>query len=50
MVLQQLRSRKLHVEFSKSSFCLEEIAPLGHIVKKEDVMVEPEKVKAMVEW
>ena len=49
LVLQQLRSRKLHAEFSKCIFCLEGVVSLGQIVEKKDVMVDLEEVKAMVE-
>ena len=49
LFLQQLRSRKLHAKFSKYSFWLEEVAFLCHIMKKEGMMVDPEKVKAVAE-
>ena len=47
LVLQQLRERKLYAKFSKCSFWLEEVAFLGHIVRKEGVTVNPEKIKAV---
>ena len=50
MVLQQLRSRKLYAKFSKCNFYLEGVVSLGHIMKKEDVMVDIEEMKAMAEW
>ena len=50
MVLQQLRSIKLHAEFGKCSFCLEGLVSLGHIVRKEDVMVDTKEAKAVAIW
>ena len=50
LVLQRLRERKLYAKFSKCSFWLEEVAFLGHIVRKEGVTVDQEKIKAVVEW
>ena len=49
LVLQRLREKKLYAKFSKCNFWLEEIAFLGHIIKKEGVMVDPEKIKVVVE-
>ena len=50
MVLQRFRERKLYAKFSKCSFWLEEVAFLGHIVRKEGVTVDQEKIKAVVDW
>ena len=49
LVLQRLREKKLYAKFSKCNIWLEEIAFLGHIVKKEGVMVDPEKIKVVAE-
>ena len=50
LVLQRLREEKLYAKFSKCSFWLEEISFLGHIVKKEGVTIDPEKIKVVIEW
>ena len=49
-ILQRLRERKLYAKFSKCSFWLEEVAFLGHIVRKEGVTVNLEKIREMVDW
>ena len=50
MVLQRLREQKLYAKFSKCQFWLEEVAFLGHIVNRQGVTVDPEKIKAIIEW
>ena len=50
LVLQRLRERKLYAKFSKCSFWLEEVSFLGHVVRKEGVTVDQEKIKAVVDW
>ena len=49
LVLQRLRKEKLYAKFSKCSFWLEEVSFLGHIVKKEGVTVDPEKIRVVTE-
>ena len=49
LVLQRLRERKLYAKSSKCSFWLEEVAFLGHVVRKEGVTVDQEKIKAVVD-
>ena len=50
LVLQRLREHKLYAKFDKCQFWLNEVACLGHIVNKRGISVNPEKVKAVVEW
>ena len=45
-----MRDKKLYAKFSKCQFWLEEIAFLGHVVKKGGITVDPEKVRAITEW
>ena len=40
----------MYTKFNKYSFWLQEVAFLGHIVKKDGVMVDPKKVRAVMEW
>ena len=50
LVLERLRERKLYAKFSKCQFWLEQVAFLGHVVSKDGVSVDPEKIKAVTEW
>ena len=50
LVLQRLREHKLYAKFSKCEFWLEQVAFLGHIVSKEGIAVDPEKVSAVTNW
>ena len=50
LVLERLRERKLFAKFSKCQFWLEQVAFLGHVVSKDGVSVDPEKIKAVTEW
>ncbi|WVZ60291.1 hypothetical protein U9M48_010336, partial [Paspalum notatum var. saurae] len=49
-VLETLRSHQLYAKFSKCEFWLEKISYLGHIITAEGVAVDPEKIKAVMEW
>ena len=50
MALEVLRKNKLYAKFSKCKFWMEEVAFLGHIVNRQGVTVDPEKIKAIIEW
>ncbi|OMO58913.1 reverse transcriptase [Corchorus capsularis] len=50
LVLQILREKKLYAKFKKCEFWLDSVAFLGHVVSKDGISVDPEKVKAIVEW
>lgn len=50
MVLQILREHKLYGKLSKCAFFEEKINYLGHIISKEGIGVDPDKIKAIVEW
>ena len=50
LVLQRLRDKKLYAKFDKCKFWLEEVAFLGHIVNKDGLSVDPEKIAAITEW
>jgi hypothetical protein len=49
-VLSFLRKNKLYGKLSKCSFFQKEIHYLGHMVSGEGISVDPEKVKAILEW
>ena len=50
IVLQLLRDHQLYAKFSKCEFCLTEVRFLGHIVSASCVLVDPEKVEAVMSW
>eukprot|EP00253_Pinus_taeda_P022101 PITA_22101 len=50
MVLQTLREHQLYAKFSKCDFFKEEIQYLGHVITKDGIAVDPEKIKAIMEW
>ena len=49
-VLQTLRQHKLYAKLSKCEFWLSEVTFLGHVISKEGIEVDPQKVKAIIEW
>jgi hypothetical protein len=49
-VLERLRSEKLYAKLEKCEFWLDSVSFLGHVISGKGVAVDPEKVKAMVEW
>jgi hypothetical protein len=50
MVLQVLREHQLYAKLSKCSFYQEQIHYLGHIISKDGIVVDPEKIEAIREW
>jgi len=50
IVLQTLREHKLYAKLSKCEFWLSEVTFLGHVISKEGVKVDPQMVKAVIEW
>lgn len=50
IVLSCLRKHQLYGKLSKCSFFQEKIHYLGHIILGEGISVDPEKVKAIMEW
>eukprot|EP00253_Pinus_taeda_P012645 PITA_12645 len=49
-VLQTLWEHQLYAKFSKCDFFKEEIQYLGHVITKEGTAVDPEKIKAIMDW
>ena len=47
MVLQVLREHKLQTKLSKISFYQQQIHYLGHIISKEGITVDLEKIKSV---
>ena len=50
IVLQKLREHQLYAKFSKCDFFKDKIQYLGHVVTKEGISVDPEKIKSIEEW
>ncbi|WP_267994978.1 reverse transcriptase domain-containing protein, partial [Actinobacillus pleuropneumoniae] len=49
-MLQTLPEHQLYAKFSKCDFFKEEIQYLGHVITKEGIAVDPEKIKTIMEW
>ncbi|GJS00904.1 putative mitochondrial protein [Tanacetum coccineum] len=50
MVLETMRKHKLYAKLSKCVFGTIHVEYLGHVILKEGVSTEPNKVKAMQDW
>jgi hypothetical protein len=50
IVLQTLRKHKLYAKFDKCDFYQKEIQYLGHVISSEGIVLDPEKIKAIMEW
>ena len=50
VVLQLLRDHQLYAKFCKCEFWLTEVRFFGHIVSTSGVLVDPEKVEAVMSW
>jgi hypothetical protein len=49
IVLQQLREHQLYAKFSKCEFWIKEVLFLGHVVSPEGIVVDPSKVKEVLD-
>jgi hypothetical protein len=49
-VLEKLRSSQLYAKFSKYEFWLTEVAFLGHVISTRGVLVDPGKVRDILNW
>ena len=45
-----MRERHIYAKFSKCNFFKDKIQYLGHVVTKEGISFDPEKIKAIEEW
>ena len=50
VVLQLMRGHQLYAKVSKCEFWLTEARFLGHVVLASGVLLDPEKVKAVMSW
>ena len=50
LILMELREHHLYAKFSKCEFWISEVTYLGHVISAKGIAIDPEKVKAIVEW
>jgi hypothetical protein len=50
LVLEKLRSNQLYAKFSECEFWLIEVAFLGHVISAGGVLVDPGKIKDVLNW
>ena len=50
MVLQLLREHQLYWKLPKCDFWLSEVKFLGHVISEIGVMLDPEKIEAVMNW
>ena len=48
--MQELREHQFFAKFSKCDLFKDKIQYLGHVVTKEGISVDPEKIKDIEEW
>jgi hypothetical protein len=49
-VLQRLRDHQLYAKFSKCEFWINEVPFLGHVISSEGIVVDPSKVRDVLDW
>jgi hypothetical protein len=50
LVFEKLRSNQLYAKFNKCEFWLTEVVFLGHVISAGGVLVNPSKVKDVLNW
>ena len=50
IILQGLREQQLYAKFRKCDLCKDKIQYLGHIVSKDGISIDLDKIKATPEW
>jgi hypothetical protein len=50
VVLQTLRKHKLYAKFDKCVFYQKKIQYLEHVISEEGIVVDPEKIRTIMEW
>ena len=50
IVLQFLHDRKVYAKLTKCTFYQKKIGYLGHIITFDEVLVDPSKIMAILEW
>ena len=50
VVLQTLRENQLYRKLSKCEFLLDKVTFLGHVISREGISIDPNKVEVVVKW
>ena len=50
IILQVLREHKLCAKFNKCEFFKDKIQYLDHVISKEGISVDPDQIRAIMEW
>jgi hypothetical protein len=50
LILQVLREHQLYAKFSKCNFFQKQVHYLGHVIYKEGVAVDPDKIRFIMEF
>jgi hypothetical protein len=50
IVLQRLREHQLYAKFIKWEFWIDEVPFLGHVISREGIAVDPNKVQDVLDW
>jgi hypothetical protein len=50
LVLQVLREHQLYAKFSKCDFFQKPVHYLGHVISEEGMVVDPDKIKSIMDW
>ena len=50
IALQTLREQKLYAKLKKCEFWLDSVMFLGHVINKDGISVDPQKIEAVVNW
>ncbi|XP_057495647.1 uncharacterized protein LOC130780642 [Actinidia eriantha] len=50
IVLQTLKDQRLYAKFKKCEFWLDNIVFLGHIINRDGISVDTQKIKAIMDW
>jgi hypothetical protein len=50
LVLEKLRTHQLYAKFNKCKFWLSEVAFLGHVILAGGILVDPDKVRDILNW
>jgi hypothetical protein len=50
IVLQTLRKHKLYTKLNKCDFYQKGIQYLGHVISSEGIVIDPKKIKGIMEW
>eukprot|EP00253_Pinus_taeda_P029480 PITA_29480 len=50
IVLQVLGEHRLYAKYNKCDFFKDHIQYLGHVITKDGITVDPEKIKTIMEW